>query len=384
MNTKTITLTMNINIDLSDDVSALSMDGASAIAMNINLIRRITRDSSEKYNVQPRIPEDEDCPIATVIVVDSESTQRRNEEEDRSNGKKLIEEFSTTPEMWQKRREKKYKLKSKELGDLSSNGRSDEERKHREQNRHKCKSKTKKSSKCSRLQEQGEDHEIGESSRTLSTTEISVQSTKVNSTKSEPVTPPFCYASDHKRASDFLSFPSIVSTVESDNTRSAGTATVLSRHEERCPSMSHYLSLSGRESMTITTEHSTHTSGLHSYANRSQVTVEDIHKLHIKLHRAKKEKEQVLRIHEQLVDEIRLAKERETEAVFCKQQFSLLIEAATLDHQQLQKHLMELHNENTKLGIILSKLEESEDERSFIELLDNMNAKMKSYKAKSR
>ncbi len=397
---------MNISIDLSDEVSALSMDGASAIAMNRNFSeRRLNRDSAINYIVQTRIPEDEERPVATVKVVDGESTQSGNEKEDRTNGKKLIEEFPTASVLWQMRRKKKHLQKSNELGEycLSSKGGSADESGHCEQIRHKCKSKrrNKKSSKCSKLQEQSEDHEIGESSKTLPTTEISVQSTNVYSTKSEPVTPPLYYARDHERASDSLSFPSAVSS-----------ETPLSRHEERCPRVSNHdrdalrigstqsfhssshehsseiqsfptrLSLSDRESTTITTKHSAHTSGLHSYANQSHVTVEDIHKLHIKLHRAKKEEEQVLRIHEQLVDEVRLAKAQETEAIFRQMRVQLLFEAASLDHQQLQKHLIELNIENKKLSVILSKLEESEDERSFIELMDSMNAKMESYKAK--
>ena len=425
---------MNINIDLSDDVSALSMDGASAIAMNINFARRLTRDAaaaaaSNNNMIQPRIPEDEERPVATIIVVDeNEIIQSCDADEDHqtNDGKKLIEEFPTSPEVRRKRREKKHKQKSKLLGDHqsktgsicgSSNHRVAESG-HHEPNRNKH-SKSKRHGKKSSTGNGGLEHQhqiaeheiIGESSRTLPTSEISFQSTSLYTPNSEPATPPRNYASrDQKRGSDFLSYPSIVSTVDSDNSRSAN-------HDQRCPSLLHRdrnstgagstrslhslthhdppsesipsrtnnrLSQSDRESMTITTEHSAHTSGLHSCANQSNFTVEDIHRLHTKLRRARKEEKQVLRIHEQLVEEVRSAKTREADAMFHQQQVSLLFEAATLEQEQLQKYLSELQNENTKLGVILSKLEESEDERSFIAMLDDMHAKMKSYKVKSR
>lgn len=413
---------MNINIDLSDDVSALSMDGASAIAMNINFARRLTRDAAASNNnmIQPRIPEDEERPVATIIVVDeNEIIQSCDADEDHqtNDGKKLIEEFPTSPEVRRKRREKKHKQKSKLLGDhQSKTGSSCGSSNHRvaESGHH----GTNKHNKTKRHGHRGLEHQmiaeheiIGESSRTLPTSEISFQSTILYTPNSEPATPPRNYASrDQKRGSDFLSYPSIVSTVDSDNSRSAN-------HDQRCPSLLHRdrnstgagstrslhslthhdppsesipsrtnnrLSQSDRESMTITTEHSAHTSGLHSCANQSNFTVEDIHRLHTKLRRARKEEKQVLRIHEQLVEEVRSAKAREADAMFHQQQVSLLFEAATLEQEQLQKYLSELQNENTKLGVILSKLEESEDERSFIAMLDDMHAKMKSYKVKSR
>lgn len=393
---------MNINIDLlSDEVSALSMDGASAIAMNINFARRRTRDSANhNTDVQPRIPESDERPIAAVIVVDEDVILNRNVDEDRTNGEELIEEFPTAPEKWQKRREKKHKHKSKKHGDRSSKGgscgsssRRDNESEHRENNKHRRKSKR-------HGDKSNIEHDAGESSRTLPTTDTSVLSTPFHSPISAPATPPRYSARNQKRESDFLSYPSIVSTVDSENSISAGTATRYSRHEhtrsvhssshqtqsEIRSAPNHQLSLSDRESMTSTAaeQHSVHTSGFHSYASQSHVTVDDMNNLHTRLRRAKKEEKQVLRIHEQLVNEVTSAKAREDEAKYHQQQVSLLFEAASIEHEQLQKYLDELHIENKKLTVILSSLEEKEDERSFVKMLGSMDAKMKSYKVKSR
>ncbi|KAL7440774.1 hypothetical protein ACHAXH_006703 [Discostella pseudostelligera] len=392
---------MSINIDLlSDDVSALSMDGASAIAMNITFARRRTRDSANNNTVQLRIPEGNELPVAAVIVVDEDILHNRNVDSNRTSGEKLIEEFPTTPEKWQKRREKKHKKKSKKHGDRSSkegscgsSSRRDNESEHREHSKQRCKSKR-------HGDKSSIDHDAGGSSTTLPTTDTSASapSTPYYSTKSDPATPPRYSFRNQKKESDFLSYPPIVSTVDSENSISAGTVTRFSRHEHTrsVHSSSHQpqseirsatnnqLSLSDRESMTsiAVEQHSVHTSGFHSYANQSHVTVEDINNLHTRLRRAKKEEKQVLRIHEQLVNEVRTAKAREDEAKYHQQQVSLLFEAASLEQEQLQNHLNELHNENRKLAVILNTLEEREDERRFVEMLGSMDAKMKSYKVK--
>ena len=119
---------------------------------------------------------------------------------------------------------------------------------------------------------------------------------------------------------------------------------------------------------------------LHSYANQSHVTAEDMHTLHIKLQHAEKEEEQVCHIHEQLVDEVRSAKAHREESEYHQQQNLLLFEAASLEHEKLQNYLRDLNDEYKKLSVILSKLEEREDKKSFIEMLESMNAQMKSYK----
>jgi hypothetical protein len=410
---------MNINIELSDEISALSMDGASAIAMNLS--RRLTKYSANN-KVESRILENEERPVATVFVVDEGAFHNHKVEERWTNGENLIEEFSSTHEERQTRRENKHEQKSKSHGEQSSScgmtkcNHDESELHKRESHVRKSKKHSKTSSKCDMLairesMQRNTEHEIGESSTTAPISEISAQSTNIYSEKNEQTTLSRYRASHHKRASDFLSYPSIVSTVDSYNSNSAGAATASSGHKQGCLNFSHSVNeavreFSGRSLRSSshtspetrpstthrsllsynesTTEHSTHMSGPPSSANHSHITVEDVQKLQLKLRRARKEEEKVLRIHEQLVEEVGSAKTREDEAKYHQQNISLLFEAVSIEHEQLRRYLEELHNENKKLRDILSELEEREEEKSFVDFFDGMDAKMRSFKVKSQ
>jgi hypothetical protein len=91
----------DVNFDDSDDVSALSMDGASAIAGRV-MVRRLRTVFAKLH---PDIAEDEeeevdaDSPPAVVVSIDNEWT----------DGCELLEPFPSSYEEWNEKKKQERK-----------------------------------------------------------------------------------------------------------------------------------------------------------------------------------------------------------------------------------------------------------------------------------
>mmetsp|Transcript_10720 Transcript_10720/g.23743 ORF Transcript_10720/g.23743 Transcript_10720/m.23743 type:complete len:425 (-) Transcript_10720:189-1463(-) len=413
-----------MEFDQSDDVSALSMDGASAIA-GMGLAKRLRKDFAK---MQLGIPEDEEQQaVAAAVVVKSNPRNSSNGESPSrtNNGEELLEPFPKTFEEWQKKKEKKHKSKKHHKKSSKSGSRSSKSR-----------------DKQPREQEQDVEN-VGTGKAPPPIMEISIQSTNfqtqsTNFQSAESAPSPSRRRSDQtENASDLRSAPSIASTAESSRSRSGIAAATSSSHQRRHSSsfqgqgsaamrmaikrslisqqkssfrsMASFRSAESHESLTHMTgqssrqksafrstdhqsssrsaadshESMTHMTG-QSSVSQSHVTVEDLQHLRSNLKCAKMEENQVLEIHERLEKEVQSAMQKAEKTKSHQQTVSFELEAASLEREYLQNQLGKLHDENNKLLARLRHLEDREAAKGLDNALDSMEAKIKELKFKSR
>lgn len=121
-----------------------------------------------------------------------------------------------------------------------------------------------------------------------------------------------------------------------------------------------------------------------SYASQSHITVEKINHIKLDLERAKLEEKQVLEIYSQLKMEV---EELQNEARHVHDERRAIhqeLEIASTTRQHLQHTLNQLQEENDKLRVKLRKAEDKEDKKRLDDVLDSMEAKMKALKLQSK
>ena len=195
-------------MDISDDVSALSMDGASAIA-GMGFAKRLRKDFA-KMQLGVPIQEEEDG--AENDEHDHHTSSRRSQlsskyDRKSSPGEELIEPFPKTYEEWQRKKEKKQRKKEKKS--------------------HKHKSKKSGSKSGSRASGRHKDKEreemnnIGEKSGPPPIMEISIQSENYEAEKEPPrITSPDRRRSSRQDSSNLSGYPSIASTADDSESQS--------------------------------------------------------------------------------------------------------------------------------------------------------------------
>ncbi len=383
---------MDLDLDMSDEVSALSMDGASAIAGRV----MATRLRKNIAKMQMGIPEDDEEQAAAVVMLD---------ENEWTNGCELIEPFPLTHEEWQeeneKKKERKHKHKSKKHH--KHDGKSESSLSRDESHGKKSHSSSKRRDKHSQQQQQQNmEHIIGEKvSPPPPMMEIAIEATNFPSSDGLRLPTLLSHSSIKERASD----ASVPSTASTSNSRSAGVTASPFRKQQRQSSSSYtgggamgmaikrslaplrssfqtsdsHFSLGDNESLTQMTGQSTHTT---EPCSQSQVTPDDMNQLRVLLEHSRMEERQVLEIYKRLEKEVQVATIRQERAKHHRQNLAVELQVLLLEHEQLQKELENVHSDNDKLRSKLSSLQEREEDRGLDDVLDSMEAKIKALKLK--
>lgn len=382
---------MDLDLDTSDEVSALSMDGASAIAGHL-LVKRLRKNFVQ---MELGIPENEEEHAAAVDM----SNENRW-----TNSCELIEPFPRTHANWQEEMEQEKKMKGKiKSKKHHKHGCKSESSHSRGEGSHGRKSHSSNKRRDRSNQQQNTENTSEEkASPTPPVMEISIDSTSFKSSKSSS-----------GRGSRYRETPcdaSVPSTANTSNSRSESVAASPSRQHERktsssytgggamgmaikrsrVPLSSSYRSLDNQsllgdnESLTQMTGHTTHTMEPSPTANQSQTTSENIQGLRLLLEDARTEERQVLEIYKRLEKEVQTAMTRQEKAINHQQNLALKLQLLMLEHEQLQRELENVHSENDNLSSQLRDLEEREVGRDLDDVLDSMEAKIKALKFKRK
>ncbi|KAL3767482.1 hypothetical protein ACHAW5_006211 [Stephanodiscus triporus] len=359
----------DVEIDnISDDISALSMDGASAIAGR-DMTKRLRNNFAK---MQLGIPEDDEEQASAVVVGD------------------LIEPFPRTEEKNEKKNERKHRHKSKKH---RKKGSKSDSFLSREESQGSTKRRDKKSEKKQKQKQQDVENIIGEkASPAPPIMEISIESSE--SGPRFPALPSECHSRSQENACD----ASVPSTGSTSNSRSAsvrqassftgggamGMAIKRSRLQlgSSLRSLDNRSSMCDNESMTQMTEHSTHTTGQSSIANQSHATTEETKQLRVLLEHARMEGRQVLDIYKRLEKEVQAAMTRKEKAKHDRQNLAIEIQELSVEHEQLKRELQYLHSDNDKLRSKFRHSREREEDRDLDDVLDSMEAKIKALKFK--
>lgn len=366
---------MELEYDLTDDVSALSMDGASAIA-GMGMAKRLRKDFAK---MQLGIPEDEEEQAAGIGTV--KKPHKSDKARSKTDGDELLEPFPKTYEEWQKKKEKKHKHKSKKhskksskSGSRSSNNREQREQQHMEN--------------------------IGEKS-SLPIMEISIQSTNFQSTDLPP-SRSRRRSDDTENVSDLRSAPSIASTEDTSRSRSGIAAAAAATSSSQKQKQQHSSSYTGsgamgmaiKRSLLQSNQHSSFRSFLsvrsadssqsHQSHQESHVTIEDLQQLQNLLECSKVEEKQVLGIYQRLEKEVQSATAKATRYKNHQQTIGLELEAASLEREHLQQQLGRIQDENNELHAKLRTFEEREADKGLDDVLDSMESKIKELKSRNK
>lgn len=375
--------------EISDDVSALSMDGASAIAGNV-FARRLRKDFAD---MQRGIPEHEEQQAAAAGSEDDQfqdmkqSSSALLEQSMKSNqGDELIEPFPKTFEEWQKKKHKKHKHKSKRHHKSSKSG---------------SRSRSSKHSKERQIEQEAE-----ENAKAPPIMEISIQPAHFEQKLSPG------RHSDDLQASESRSYHSSMASTASSHSHGNlsshmkvgsslnGSGEAMGRVIKR--SLNHtastqtsVLSADSRENPSYITGHDSrentthmtgysHMTGQSSANSQSRVTLEDLQTLLMHLERSRMDEKQVFEIHQRLEKEVQLATRKAKKAKNQRQAVELESQAASSERERLQKKLGNLQDENNQLRSKLRDLEDKETEEGLDDVLDSMEAKIKALKLKGR
>jgi len=379
--------------DLTDDVSALSMDGASAIA-GMGLAKRLRKDFAK---IQLGIPEEDEQQAAEACGEKEhrKSKSKSSDREHRKNssktkGEELLEPFPKTFEEWQEKKEKKHRHKSKKYHKKSS----------------KSSSRSSKSRELQQEQEkQQQQHQMGYvGGEKLPIVEISIETTNFD----PPQSPSRRRSDQLENTSDMHSGnsyqQSLASTANSTHTQSEtaatsslqrsfassgakGMAIKRSLHEKNQQTSFPTTSDPGlRSSFRSTRSRDSHESRTHltGLSHQSLVTIEDLQGLRAHIECVKMEEKQVIDIFRRLEKEVKSATAKADKAKSHQQAIHVELEAASLERDHLQQQLGILHDENNKLHSKLRHLEERDSEKGLDNVLDSMEAKIKELKVRGR
>mmetsp|Transcript_45885 Transcript_45885/g.97475 ORF Transcript_45885/g.97475 Transcript_45885/m.97475 type:complete len:420 (+) Transcript_45885:90-1349(+) len=413
-------------MDQSDDVSALSMDGASAIAGKV-FARRLRKDLAEMQAGIPEHEEQQQQQQAAAARGAAGPSAAEDEELERlimaniHNGEELIEPFPLpkTFEEWQKKKErKKHKHKKHHRGEKSSRSKKS------------GKSGSRGSSRQKEAQQGLEGESCGDSSlKAPPIMEISIQSSGF-----EPASvSPHHSASQLETASDTRSYHSSMASTSSSHSprhavvshgsslnaslnghnsslnscgelmggrgainrslqqssRSAPgeyrTSSILSEADSR--ENTYMTGHDSRENTTYMTGQSAHTAGqstARSANSQSHITVESLQQLSVHLERSRADERQVSEIHQRLEREVSSATKKAERAEGLRLAVAAELRSAEEEMERLQRRLRNVHEENERLRTRLRDLEDRETEEGLDDVLDSMEAKIKALKLRGR
>ena len=362
--------------DLSDDVSALSMDGASTIGKNFAFKRLQTKisDVQRLGTIQDAAENDIDAIAAAAAA----------------SGEFIIEPLPKTFEEWKEKKEKKKKQKHKS---------------------------SKKSHKKSRKKDrEREDTSSANNLPPIPIKEIAIMSSSGNSATAAEgggsgcnnvTTPLSPERSNMSRSNASLARKSrppgsssgVYSYSHNSITSSTDSSTENFSSSRRSSSI---LSgpgssgiVTGRQSTTTPTTRSRphhHPSDLNasqissnSYvSHQSHVTIEKINQIKLDLERARLDEKQVLQIHYQLETEVNTLEMKSQHFQQQRQRIQQELESTSSERYQLQCTLAQLQVENDKLRAKVRKAEDKEDRKRLDDVLDSMESKMRALKLQSK
>lgn len=374
----------------SDDVSALSMDGASAIAglQASGFAKRMRKNySSGNFNKGMDILEEDEND-----EVESQNRSRRSASHRQygeiNNGEELLEPFPERIEPFPKTYEEWQEKKNKEKK---------EKRKHKKKHKHKKSPKSEGSRARSENDLDGVDIQqvhppvmeisVGSDSKYHSTGSVSSRRQHSHvSAEARSYTPSVASTQDEslssyhhsgsRRTSVTLGSAGNISAT-SPNQRESSMSRVLRRQSEMRASLHSGDSREGSNRESITSA---------SAASRSylaHVSAEELEALHASLSSAKKEEEQVVDIHSRLEVEVDDAEDQSNRAKIQLASIEMELATANLEREQLQSQLKFIQDENTRLLRKLRNIEDEEQEERLDSLMNDMNYKMKALKLKS-
>jgi hypothetical protein len=147
-------------------------------------------------------------------------------------------------------------------------------------------------------------------------------------------------------------------------------------------SVGHKSHVSGNESLAHISCLSVH-SATYSFASFcSRVSVEDIQKVKIELEQAKEEEIKVLELYTKIEKEVNSLVERISDFEEKRSNVESESEAASEERQGLQSFLNKILDDNAKLNAKLQSMEDEEDEKRMDDVLEGMQAKMRALRLK--
>lgn len=354
--------------DVSDDVSALSMDGASAIAGMVpsSFAKRLRKDFAKlEATLEEEDDEGEnDCDSPSRV-------SRRTKEQHKHDGDELIEPFPQTYEEWQRKKEKKMKKK---------------EKKHKKEKS----SKSSRSSRHKKEKVEDEMNSIGGGKGPPPIMEIAISDDYDSNNKKQPSSP---YRKDGGRgnASNLSGHPSQCTSTaddsESDTHRGSssymsGSVPTGRTSSSRRHNKSSHLNASIRSQRSAHPDDHSMASQTH-LTSQSNINAELLDKLRTNIEKAKIEEKQVTDIFNRLEDEIQTAEVKSEKAKLRSQQIGEEIQNASLERETLHTRLDKLQHQNNKLKMKLRNLQQEEDDKGLDDVLNSMEAKIKALKLKS-
>lgn len=343
--------------DLSDDVSALSMDGASTIGKNIAFKR--LQKLTELGTIEDAAENDIDPIVAAAA----------------GSGELIIEPLPKTYEEWKERNEKKKKHKHKS-----------------------SKKSHKKSRKKDKEREDNNDTSSANKVPPIPIKEIAIMSSSGNprggssdcNNISAPLSPAKSNMSLSRKsrattASGYSqSHNSITSSTDSSTGHSRRSSSILSG-----PGNSGIGTSKKKSAALMSPSRRSHhelSASLKSSgsSHQSHITIEKINQIKLDLERARLDEKQVLEIHHQLEMEVN-ALEMKSHA-FQQQRLQIQheLEIASSERYRLQCTLSQLQAENDKLRAKVRKAEDKEDRKRLDDVLDSMESKMRALKMQSK
>lgn len=153
----------------------------------------------------------------------------------------------------------------------------------------------------------------------------------------------------------------------------------LQYHSNR-DSLAHKSHQSGHDSLDKSC-HSVH-SFSHSFTSCSHVTVEDIKLIKIELEGAKVEEMKVMELHSKLENDILTLIKQVEELDKQKRIVELKLKSIFVERERLQSCLNESLEENSKLNSVLQNMEEEEETKRVDDVLNKMQSKMRALRLK--
>lgn len=354
--------------DLSDDVSALSMDGASTIGKNIAFKR--LQKLTELGTIDDAAENDIDPIVAAAAAA-------------AGTGELIIEPLPKTFEEWKERNDEKKK-------------------KHK----HKSSKKShKKSRKKDKEREDNNDTSSANKVPPIPIKEIAIMSSSSNprggggsdcNNISAPLSPGksnmslsrksrATTASGYNSGVYSHSHNSITSSTDSSTGHSRRSSSILSgpgnsgigtgkkqSSSIKSPSRRSHPELSASGNLSYSSSHLSH------------ITIEKINQIKLDLERARLDEKQVLEIHHQLETEVNTLEMKSLHFQQQRQQIQHELEIASSERYRLQCTLSQLQVENDKLRAKVRKAEDKEDRKRLDDVLDSMESKMRALKMQSK
>jgi hypothetical protein len=366
-------------MDLTDDVSALSMAGASTLGGH-GFVSRLRKTMARMEVIQDDARVENDCGegggsskhnikstsskrrstlhsierMAALVATD-ETQQHQHTSASTGDIDVMLQTMPSTYEEWQKEKEKNSKHKPKKSS------------KRRDKERHGHKNYVDVVNSVSLPISEICFHSDAASS--LHDATNSRTGSRTGSDSAAPAGGPPCCIS-------------VASTAESTNSRSANQSFGIA--QGRRVSFGQHSTISGSPRCSSNNTSASihfHDNEIASHASTS-ITISSINQLKSNLNKCQLEERQVLQIHTRLEDEVSLL----TTSLSLSQQKQLQLahelQSATIERERLQKYLVKMQEENGRLNVAVRDREECEDDERLDSVLHGMEKKMRALRVR--